>query len=74
MSFMNDDNWKEEYKQMKVLQPFQIKLLDEGAQSLSQSWLLNEMWCHWKDIDFIEVEKDSLMPISHTKWTKDPCD
>ena len=71
---MNDDNWKQEYKQMKVLQPFQIKLLDEGAQSLSQTWLLNEMWCDWKDIKFIEVEKDSLMSISNTEWTRDPWD
>ena len=71
---MNDDNWKQEYKEMKVLQPFQIKLLDEGAKSLSQTWLLNEMWCDWKDIKLIEIEKDSLMMISNTEWTKDPWD
>ena len=47
---MNDENWKTEYKDMKVLKPSQIKLLDEGAQSQSQAWLLNAMWCEWKDL------------------------
>ncbi|WP_320676048.1 hypothetical protein [Prochlorococcus sp. MIT 1300] len=47
---MNDENWKEEYKKLKSLRPYQIKLLEEGATSLSQAWLLNSMWCEWKEI------------------------
>ena len=48
---MNDENWKEEFKQRKPgLKAFQIKLLEEGAESQNQAWLLNDMWCEWKDI------------------------
>ena len=47
---MNDEHWKEEYKSWKTLRPSLIKLLDEGASSLSQTWLLNSMWCEWKDL------------------------
>ncbi len=48
---MNDENWKEEYKQWKQgLKSFQIKLLEDGAQSQNQQWLINDMWCEWKDL------------------------
>ncbi len=48
---MNDENWQEEYKQWKhCLKSFQIKLLENGAQSQSQQWLLNDMWCEWKTL------------------------
>ncbi len=69
---MNDENWQDEYKGMKLLKPFQIKLLDEGAQSLSQAWLLNAMWCDWKatkdmrEIDLLEPEQVSI------ESTRDP--
>ena len=46
---MNDENWKEEYKQWKHgLKSFQIKLLEDGATSQNQQWLINDMWCEWK--------------------------
>jgi len=46
---MNDANWKAEYKQWKQgLKSFQIKLLENGAQSQNQQWLINDMWCEWK--------------------------
>ena len=48
---MNDENWKEEFKEWKPsLKPFQIKLLEEGAQSNSQTLMLCDMWCEWKDL------------------------
>ena len=56
---MDDENWKEQYKGWKQLKPFQLKLLDEGAQSLSQAWLLNAMWCEWKEIKKL---KDTDLP------------
>jgi len=40
--------WREEYKDMKVLSPYQIQLLDEGPHSLSQSWILGAMHTDWK--------------------------
>ena len=48
---MDSENWKEQYKEWKGgLKPFQLKLLDEGAKSQSQAWLLNSMWCDWQQI------------------------
>jgi len=48
---MNDQNWKEEYKELKPnLKSYQIKLLEEGAQSNSQTLMLGDMWCEWKDL------------------------
>lgn len=48
---MNDENWKEEFKQWKPgLKPFQVKLLEEGAVSQSQTLMLNDMWCEWQTI------------------------
>ena len=48
---MNDENWKEEFKQWKIgLKPFQIKLLEEGAHSQSQALMLTDMWCEWKNL------------------------
>ena len=48
---MNDENWKEEFKQWHPsLKPFQIKLLEEGAQSQNQECILNDMGCERKNI------------------------
>ena len=69
---MNDESWKEQYKEWKALKPFQIKLLDEGAQSLSQSWLINAMWCEWKDLKKLkETELPSIDLLTKIE-TKDP--
>ncbi len=67
---MNDENWQEEYKKWKSgLKPFQIHLLDEGAQSLSQAWLLNTMWCDWKEI---KKSKETELPAIKSSWANDP--
>ena len=47
---MIDESWKKEYKEWKDLKPYQIQLIDEGPKSQSQAWLLNYMWCEWKDL------------------------
>ena len=48
---MNDENWKEEFKEWKLdLKPFQKKLLEEGAHSQSQALMLSDMWCEWKNL------------------------
>ena len=45
---MKDDNWREEYKSMKLLSKYQVELLDNGAKSLAQSWMLGVMYSDWK--------------------------
>ncbi len=47
---MENQDWQNEYKQMKTLTPSQLKLLEEGPVSLSQSWLINQMWTEWNEI------------------------
>ena len=49
---MNDKNWKEEYKRWKseLLQPYQIKLLEEGPKSNNQTLILSDMWLEWKEL------------------------
>ena len=46
------------------LKPYQIRLLEEGAQSQNQVCILNEMWCEWKTIavkrKINEIAKRSL--------------
>ena len=63
---MNDENWKEEFKQWNPdLKPFQIKLLEEGAQSQNQAFILNDMWCEWKEIK--DLKEAELPSIDHSK-------
>ncbi|KGG16126.1 MULTISPECIES: hypothetical protein [unclassified Prochlorococcus] len=48
---MNDENWKEEFKKWKpTLKPFQVKLLEDGPCSQSQTLMLCDMWCEWKTL------------------------
>ena len=47
---MNDKDWRQEYKGMRILNKRQKQLLDEGAKSLSQSWFLQAMYIDWKKI------------------------
>ena len=66
---MNDENWKEELKEWNPnLKPYQIKLLDEGAESNSQILILSDMWLEWKDLLYKrklnESTGDSMMADS----------
>ncbi len=74
---MNDENWKEEFKRWKPdLKPFQIKLLDKGAESNSQTLLLSDMWLEWKELaakkklNQITTEKLGDMGIENP-WNED---
>ena len=71
---MNEDAWKEEYKGMKILNPVQIKLLDEGAITLSQTWLLNSMWCDWKQLKESKTHHQSKLKPKFIEIEKDPWD
>ncbi len=62
---MSEESWKEEYKEWKSLKPFQLSLLENGPESLSQAWLLNSMWCEWKEIK--ELKEAELPDIDQPK-------
>ena len=64
IKLMNDETWKNQYKQWKDLKPYQIKLIDDGPRSQSQAWLLNSMWCEWMDLKRIKASEFSRNDIS----------
>jgi len=45
---MNDKDWRKEYLGMKIHSKKSRELLENGAKSLSQSWLLGAMYSEWK--------------------------
>ena len=45
----SDSNWREEYKAF-TSDKKQLKLLDNGPKSLSQSWLLQALYQRWMKI------------------------
>ncbi len=69
---MDDHNWEQEYKQMKSLEAFKIKLLDEGAKTLSQAWLLNEMWSDWNANKNNQEEQSSFLSKNAFDCNEDP--
>ena len=46
----DDSNWREEYLGYKHVNKKQRELLEHGAKSLSQSWLLGAMYNEWKSM------------------------
>ena len=43
----DDKNWREEYKNY-TSSKFHLELLENGAKSLSQSWVLGVLYQKWK--------------------------
>ena len=50
---MTDSNWREDYKKY-TNDPRDLKVLEEGAKSLAQSWHLQAMHNKWKKIRGID--------------------
>ena len=44
----DNDDWKQEYLEMKVHDQKSKQLLQQGAKSLSQSWYLQAMYIDYK--------------------------
>ena len=45
----DDSNWKEEYKSY-TSNPKYLELLENGAKSLSQGWILGHLYNEWKKV------------------------
>ena len=63
-----DSNWREQYKSMKILSESQIKLLDEGPKSLSQSWIVGAMYGEWKKMKGIKDPEPPDCQSSFKEW------
>ena len=44
----DDSNWRQEFKDSKLLSKFQLEILENGPRSLAQSWILGAMYGDWK--------------------------
>ncbi len=65
VSQMTDGGWIDQYKRWRDLKPHQIKLLEDGAHSQSQAWLLNQMWCDWQKLKKL---KETELPAFSDPW------
>tara|TARA_B100000614_G_scaffold83156_1_gene74614 strand:+ start:1520 stop:1741 length:222 start_codon:yes stop_codon:yes gene_type:complete len=65
-----DTSWRKEYLGMKVVNKRQRQLLEEGPQSLSQSWLLMAMHNDYKKMKGIKEPpyRESGYQISLKEW------
>ena len=43
----DDSNWKEEYKNFTTNKKY-LELLENGAKSISQGWILGSLYNKWK--------------------------
>ena len=53
----DDSNWREEYKNYTSSKK-ELELLENGAKSLSQSWILGALYQKWKRIKGIPPEPE----------------
>ena len=61
-------DWKTEYQSMKLLNKKQIQLLEDGAKSLSQSWILGAMWSDYKRLKGIKSPPPPDCSSSFSEW------
>ena len=66
----DDSNWREEYKNYTTSK-FHLELLENGAKSLSQSWILGALYQKWKRIKGIPPEPEPPdCQSSFIEWEK----
>ena len=67
----DDSNWKEEYKQYTTNKRY-LELLENGAKSLSQGWILGALYNKWKKIKgydrYDPIENKGQLQSSFKDW------
>tara|TARA_R100000005_G_scaffold35740_1_gene16485 strand:- start:271 stop:480 length:210 start_codon:yes stop_codon:yes gene_type:complete len=66
---MTDSNWREDYKKY-TNDPRDLKVLEEGAKSLAQSWHLQAMYNKWKIIKGIKDPEPPDCQSSFKEWSE----
>tara|TARA_A100001234_G_scaffold93761_1_gene82653 strand:- start:271 stop:480 length:210 start_codon:yes stop_codon:yes gene_type:complete len=66
---MTDSNWREDYKKY-TNDPRDLKVLEEGAKSLAQSWHLQAMHNKWKIIKGIKDPEPPDCQSSFKEWSE----
>ena len=62
-------NWREDYMQYTTSK-FHLELLENGAKSLSQSWILGALYIKWKKIKNIKDPEPPDCSSSFLEWEK----
>ena len=65
----DSSNWREDYKKY-TNDPRDLKVLDEGAKSLAQSWHLQAMHNKWKTIKGIKDPEPPDCQSSFKEWSE----
>ena len=65
----DDNNWREEYKNYTSNKK-QLELLENGAKSLSQSWILGALYQKWKKIKGYKTPEPPDCSSSFLEWEK----
>ena len=66
---MTDSNWREDYKKY-TNDPRDLKVLEEGAKSLAQSWHLQAMHNRWKTIKGMKDPEPPDCQSSFKEWSE----
>ena len=66
---IDDSNWREEYKNY-TSNSFHLELLDNGAKSLSQSWILGALYQKWKKMKGYTDPPPPDCSSSFLEWEK----
>ena len=65
----DDSNWREEYKNYTSSKS-ELELLENGAKSLSQSWILNALHQKWKKMKGYKEPEPPDCSSSFLEWEK----
>ena len=66
---MTDKEWREEMKAY-TSSKFELELLENGAKSLSQSWILGALYQKWKKIKGIKEQPPPDCSSSFKEFNK----
>ena len=67
----DDSNWKEEYKNFTTNKKY-LELLENGAKSISQGWILGSLYNKWKRLKgydkYDPIENKGQLQSSYKDW------
>ena len=67
----DDSNWKEEYKNYTTNKKY-LELLENGAKSISQGWILGSLYNKWKRLKgydkYDPIENKGQLQSSYKDW------
>ena len=67
----DDSNWREEYKNYTTNKRY-LELLDNGAKSISQGWILGSLYNKWKRMRgydrYDPIENKGQLQSSFKDW------